>query len=260
MLQMPLWKRVLVIGICLIGIVVALPNLFYARVERANDARAAIAAGDEHARARGEAARWPGFLPSGLVNLGLDLRGGAHVLVEVDRGEVYAERLEQFWPRVRDALRDQRATVGVGPRGSTARPTSCGCGSARPAGSRRPPRRCGRLSQPVMSLTGGGEPRLRGAGRGGHAGRHPLASAEQAAMDERTMQQSLEIIRRRVDETGTREPSIQRQGADRILVQVPGVGSAEELLAIIGKTARLTLPPGGQPHHRRRRRRRGPTT
>ena len=55
------------------------------------------------------------------------------------------------------------------------------------------------------------------------------------------MQQSLEIIRRRVDETGTREPSIQRQGADRILVQVPGIGSAEELLEIIGKTARLSF-------------------
>ena len=55
------------------------------------------------------------------------------------------------------------------------------------------------------------------------------------------MQQSLEIIRRRVDETGTREPSIQRQGADRILVQVPGVGSAEELLEIIGTTARLSF-------------------
>ena len=73
------------------------------------------------------------------------------------------------------------------------------------------------------------------------------------------MQQSLEIIRRRVDETGTREPSIQRQGADRILVQVPGIGSAEELLQIIGKTARLSLPPGGQPHHRRQRRGRAST-
>ena len=57
------------------------------------------------------------------------------------------------------------------------------------------------------------------------------------------MQQSLEIIRRRVDETGTREPTIQRQGADRILVQVPGIGSAEELLAVIGQTAQLSFHP-----------------
>jgi preprotein translocase subunit SecD len=70
-----------------------------------------------------------------------------------------------------------------------------------------------------------------------------LSPAEIAAMDERTMLQSLEIIRRRVDETGTREPTIQRQGADRILIQVPGIGSAEELLAIIGQTARLSFHP-----------------
>jgi preprotein translocase subunit SecD len=57
------------------------------------------------------------------------------------------------------------------------------------------------------------------------------------------MQQSLEIIRRRVDETGTREPTIQRQGEDRIVIQVPGIGSAEELLAIIGQTARLAFHP-----------------
>ena len=70
-----------------------------------------------------------------------------------------------------------------------------------------------------------------------------LSEPEIAAMNERTMQQSLEIIRRRVDETGTREPSIQRQGADRILIQVPGIGSAEELLAVIGQTARLSFHP-----------------
>ena len=63
------------------------------------------------------------------------------------------------------------------------------------------------------------------------------------ATDERTMRTSLEIIRRRVDEAGTREPSIQRQGEDRILIQVPGIGSAEELKALIGTTARLTFHP-----------------
>jgi preprotein translocase subunit SecD len=55
------------------------------------------------------------------------------------------------------------------------------------------------------------------------------------------MQQSLEIIRNRVDEAGTREPTIQRQGDDRILIQVPGIGSAAELKALIGTTAKLTF-------------------
>ena len=57
------------------------------------------------------------------------------------------------------------------------------------------------------------------------------------------MQQSLEIIRRRIDEVGTREPTIQRQGTDRILIQVPGIGSAAELKEIIGTTAQLTFNP-----------------
>jgi len=60
-------------------------------------------------------------------------------------------------------------------------------------------------------------------------------------MNERTMAQSLEIIRRRIDEVGTREPTIQRQGSERILVQVPGVGSAQEIIELLGTTAQLTF-------------------
>lgn len=70
-----------------------------------------------------------------------------------------------------------------------------------------------------------------------------LTDAEKTAMDSRTVQQSLEIIRRRVDEVGTREPTIQRQGEDRILIQVPGIGSAAELKSLIGTTAKLTFHP-----------------
>ena len=60
------------------------------------------------------------------------------------------------------------------------------------------------------------------------------------------MRQALEIIRRRIDEVGTREPTIQRQGADRILIQVPGIGSAGELKEIIGTTAQLTFNPSAR--------------
>jgi preprotein translocase subunit SecD len=70
-----------------------------------------------------------------------------------------------------------------------------------------------------------------------------LSEAEKAATDDRTIRQSLEIIRRRVDEVGTREPTIQRQGTDRILIQVPGIGSAAELKKLIGTTAKLTFHP-----------------
>jgi preprotein translocase subunit SecD len=68
-----------------------------------------------------------------------------------------------------------------------------------------------------------------------------LSEAEKLATDDRTMAQSLEIIRRRVDEAGTREPTIQRQGTDRVLIQVPGLGSAQELKDLIGTPALLTF-------------------
>jgi preprotein translocase subunit SecD len=68
-----------------------------------------------------------------------------------------------------------------------------------------------------------------------------LSETEKQASDDRTVRQSLEIIRRRVDEVGTREPTIQREGGNRILIQVPGIGSAEELKIILGKTAKLTF-------------------
>jgi preprotein translocase subunit SecD len=70
-----------------------------------------------------------------------------------------------------------------------------------------------------------------------------LSEAERQATDDRTMRQSLEIVRRRVDAAGTREPTIQRQGPDRILIQVPGIGTAAELKSLIGTTARLTFHP-----------------
>lgn len=70
-----------------------------------------------------------------------------------------------------------------------------------------------------------------------------LSDAEKLASDDRTVRQALEIVRRRIDEVGTREPTIQRQGSDRILIQVPGIGSAAELKEIIGTTAQLTFNP-----------------
>jgi preprotein translocase subunit SecD len=98
------------------------------------------------------------------------------------------------------------------------------------------------LAQPVVTLTGVGQTDIEVAGSGDII-TVQLSEAERAATDNRTIQQSLEIIRRRVDEVGTREPTIQRQGTDRILIQVPGIGSAAELKALIGTTARLTFNP-----------------
>ncbi|MHA3980320.1 protein translocase subunit SecD [Halovulum sp. GXIMD14794] len=240
MLQYPTWKKVLVLLICLAGIVFTLPNGFYGRVEQANDARIALEEGAAPTSDLTEAVEgWPGFLPSSLVNLGLDLRGGAHVLVEVQVADVYAERLEGLWPEVRDTLRDLRDQVGTIRRVETD-PGELRVRIGEPSGMNAAIEAVFALTQPVATLTGAGA-RDYEVGSDGDQLVITLSEAEKTATDNRTMEQSLEIIRRRVDETGTREPTIQRQGEDRILVQVPGLGSAEELLAIIGQTAKLTF-------------------
>ncbi|SLN57809.1 bifunctional preprotein translocase subunit SecD/SecF [Aquimixticola soesokkakensis] len=241
MLHIPLWKRITIWGLVAIGLLLALPNAFYTRVETSNDARADIVAAGETPQKRAAADGWPAFLPSGLVNLGLDLRGGAHLLGEVQVADVYQARMDALWPDVRDALRAERDTVG------TIRRQDAPAGQlqiqiSQPQGMEAALAAVRALATPVVSLTAGGQSDIDVSASGALI-TVQLSDAERAATDTRTMQQSVEIIRRRVDEVGTREPTIQRQGDDRVLIEVPGIGSAEELKALIGTTAQLTFNP-----------------
>ncbi len=243
MLQIDLWKRVLIWATIVLGLLLAMPNAFYTRVETHNDAVKAIEAGGNTSENQALAANWPSYLPSGLVNLGLDLRGGAHLLAEVQVEDVYAARLKALWPELRDVLRPERATVGTIRWNSNA----IARGELRvklstPEGMPRAMELARGLAQPVVSLTGAGATDIEVTSDGDELVL-TLSEAERQATDERTLRQSLEIIRRRIDEVGTREPTIQRQGFDRILIQVPGIGSAGELKEIIGTTAQLTFQP-----------------
>lgn len=242
MLQIAGWKRALIFATCLMGLLLAMPNGFYSRVEAHNDAAQAIELGADTAENQAGLAQWPGFLPSSLVNLGLDLRGGAHLLAEVQVGQVYASRMEATWPAVRDILRPERATVGT-IRLQQSRPDELRVRIGEPAGMQRALQVVRTLAVPVQTLTGVGANDIEVRAEGDDIIVITLSDAEKQASDERTVQQSLEIVRRRIDEVGTREPTIQRQGAERILIQVPGIGSAAELKAIIGTTAQLTFNP-----------------
>ncbi|MDU8911108.1 protein translocase subunit SecD [Aestuariicoccus sp. MJ-SS9] len=241
MLQIDLWKRVLILGTIAVGLLLAMPNAFYNRVEGYNDAVKAIETAGETPERLEAAAGWPSFLPSGLVNLGLDLRGGAHLLAEVQVEDVYSARLEALWPDVRDVLRPERNVVGT-VRLQPSGPDELRVKISQPEGMARALELVRGLAQPVASLTGAIASDLEVRGDGDEI-IVTLSAEERAASDERTLRQSLEIIRRRIDEVGTREPTIQRQGTDRILIQVPGIGSAAELKAIIGTTAQLTFQP-----------------
>ncbi|NOD34270.1 MULTISPECIES: protein translocase subunit SecD [unclassified Ruegeria] len=241
MLQIDTWKRVLIWLVCVTGLLLALPNAFYTRVEQSNDAKAAIELGNDTPELQAQAAEWPTWLPSSLVNLGLDLRGGAHLLAEVRVQDVYESRMEAMWPEVRDALRDERATVGTIRRQESA-PDEIRVRISQPEGMPRALEVVRGLARQVQTLTGVGATDIE-ARADGDTIVVQLSEAEKLASDDRTVRQSLEIIRRRIDEVGTREPTIQRQGADRILIQVPGIGSAGELKNIIGTTAQLTFNP-----------------
>lgn len=242
MLNIPLWNRVLILGLVVLGLAFAMPNLFYGQVERRNDALTLIEeAGADPEELAGDVAAWPGFLPATLVNLGLDLRGGAHLLAEVQVEEVYAARMDSLWPEVRNALRDARDQVGT-VRRQDAEPGELRVRISNSDGIQAAVAAVRDLAQPVVSMTGVGASTLDVRAEGDVLVVQ-LSAAERAATDDRTMLQSVEIVRRRVDEVGTREPTIQRQGDRRILIQVPGIDSAEELKRLIGTTARLTFHP-----------------
>ncbi len=253
MLYFPPWKQALIVGICLVGLVFAMPNLFYDRADQASYARDRIEELERQgepvpAELRQDAEQWPSWLPGDVVNLGLDLRGGAHLLVEVQVEEVVAERMQQLRAEVREGLIDADVRRFTELRAAEDH-VSVTITNAEDVETAR--QALEGLAQPVGGFLGGG-----GFGMGGQVGggqdlevtttgdrtlRLSLTEPAVAALTDRTLTQSLEIVRRRVDEAGTREPTIQRQGERRILVQVPGIGSAEELLDLIGRTAKLTF-------------------
>ncbi|MDP5085901.1 MAG: protein translocase subunit SecD, partial [Yoonia sp.] len=192
----------------IVGLIFAMPNGFYSRVEAHNDALAIIETGQTNAELEADAALWPSFLPSNLVNLGLDLRGGAHLLVEVQVEDVHASFLEGFWPSVRDALAAERDVVGFVTREDSP-PTELRVRISQPEGANRAFELVRGLGTPVASFTGGAASNI-DVRINGPILTITLSEAEMVAMNERTIMQTLEIIRRRIDEVGTREPTIQR--------------------------------------------------
>ena len=231
MLQIALWKRFIIWILCVGGLLLALPNAFYSRVETFNDAKLLNETSD----------KWPSFLPSSLVNLGLDLRGGAHLLAEVQVSDVYEQRMAALWPDIRDILRAERDKVGT-IRLQKGKLDELRIKISNPNEIDTGINLLKTLAKPVSSVGSIGKLDLDFVGEDDEIIVR-LSDAERRATDNRTMQQALEIIRRRIDEVGTREPTIQRQGSDRILIQVPGIGSASELKQLIGTTAQLTFQP-----------------
>jgi preprotein translocase subunit SecD len=197
------WKLALILGVCLLGFVFALPNAF---------APATL----DH---------WPSFLRR-QISLGLDLRGGSHLLFEVDMNAVEQERLNSLLDEVRTQL--VAAKIGYSDLAAAGNHVSF---TVRDAG------RINDVRGIVSKIDSSMDVQISGNGT------VTLTPNQQALIQRRNsaVDQSIEIVRRRIDETGTKEPTIQREGDDRILVQLPGVENPEHVKELIGRTAKMTF-------------------
>ena len=203
MIHFAKWKIILIVAILIAGVVYAAPNLI----------------------SRDVAERLPDWLPHQQVNLGLDLQGGSHLLLEVDVDSVIREQLAMVVDSVRSELR--RANIGY---------TGLGVEGNAVTVTLRDPATADQARAALDSVAGEMDLSIEN-------GVVRIAMTEQAVEERarRAVEQSIEIVRRRIDETGTREPTIQRQGNDRILVQLPGVKDPERVKELIGKTAKMTF-------------------
>jgi preprotein translocase subunit SecD len=207
MLQFETWKKGIVLLLVAVGILYALPNLF----------------------SRGDDKGGPAFIPGQAINLGLDLQGGSHLLLQADLNAVIAERMVGVQENLRLAFRAEKIRF----RNLKAEKNLVSF-VLRDAADDSVVNT--QLEAILRDLGSDFDAVLSGQSttiRFNEAGLQNLAN--------QTVEQAIEIIRRRLDPDGTKEPVIQRQGKDRILVQLPGVDDPERIKRLIGRTARLTF-------------------
>ncbi|WP_420971448.1 protein translocase subunit SecD [Bradyrhizobium sp. B120] len=179
---------------------------------------------------------WPAWAQRRLV-LGLDLQGGSYLLLEVDSNYVKKEKLEQIRDDARKALRDARIGF-IG--GIVIRNDGVEARIAKEADVPAALAKLREIAQPIGGLIGSsGQRDLEVADAGGGLIRMTIPQAAMLDRMRKTIEQSIQIVEKRVNELGTVEPLIQRQGTDRILVQVPGLQDPTHLKELLGKTAKM---------------------
>ncbi len=217
MLYFSRWKTISIWLVVLLGVIFSLPNILPQSTLNA----------------------LPSWAPKQPMTLGLDLQGGSHILLQIDQQDLINDRLEVVRDDIRSLLRDARiGYTGLTGSGQT---VQVRIRDAEQVAAARTA--LASLTQPVSSgLFGTGvvtelsfsepEPGLF---------RYQLTSEGISYRMSSALSQSIEVVSRRVNELGTTEPIIQRQGSDRILVQVPGLQDPQRLKDILGQTAKLTF-------------------
>src|SRR5271169_3648234 len=178
---------------------------------------------------------WPVWAQRHLV-LGLDLQGGSYLLLEVDSNYVKKEKLDQIRDDARRVLRDAK----IGYTGLNVRSDTVEVRITKDTDLQTALTKLRELSQPLGGLLGSnGQRSLEVADAGGGLIRLTVPPVAITDRIRQSVEQSIQIVERRVNELGTVEPLIQRQGNDRILVQVPGLQDPTRLKELIGKTAKM---------------------
>ncbi|MEO6015089.1 MAG: protein translocase subunit SecD [Devosia sp.] len=216
MLQFSPLRTAIIALVAVLGIAFAIPNFF----------------------SKETTASWPGFLPHNGMTLGLDLQGGSHLLLQVNRDSIIVERLKELRRDARQLLAGEKGIgniISTDADGITVELTD--------ATQKEAARTALETLQTNISgtLGIGGTPELEfGETADGKLTVKLTANGITERMSS-LIAQSIEVIRKRVDEVGTTEPTIQRQGQDRVLVQVPGFEDSGRLKELISTTARLTF-------------------
>lgn len=209
MLDFPTWKKAWLWLITAALAVAALPSMF---------ALASIP--------------WPDALPEPMVNLGLDLAGGSHLLLEADATQVEQQRLENMEETVRNAMRRAEPRIRIGDVSSRGGRLSFMLDDPSEVDRAR------ELLLPAINGTG----LVREWDLEVVDGNRLILTQTEAGLEaavDNAMQSATEVVRKRIDALGTREPTIIRQGDTRIVVQVPGLQDPQQLKALLGQTAKL---------------------
>ncbi len=204
MLRFNNWNIFFVVSVLLLGFYYVFPNLY----------------------GKSEVTALPNFFSKKQVNLGLDLQGGSHLLLEVDTNSVLKEKSDDLVDAVRTSLRNEKIKYS-------------NLGS--------------KISGAVVTITDQEKIQIAKDSIRKNVDKRILIKNNEKIislifLDEyindirlQTVEQSIEVVRKRVDESGTKEPIIQRQGDERIVVQLPGVKDPERVKSLIGRTAKLNF-------------------
>lgn len=207
-MDFPYWKKVLIACVCAFGLLFAIPNFLPQSVLNS----------------------LPSWMPNQKVNLGLDLRGGVHLLLEVDLDCVENDYLNQTLDLARSSLRKAGIQYGANfPKTITKEQHSVEF-------DLKDASKVGKAKTVLSGIDSDVKVDIKGT----HV---TMVPTEVALMNRKTeaVNRSIEIVRKRVDETGTKEPNIQKQGDSRILLQIPGLNDPSHVKELLGRTAKMTF-------------------